>query len=382
MSSTTTSAAEFEAHRNILVDLYWDQDKTLQEVMKIMKDVYGLVAGYNFPLLLGDRGKRLTPWSPNTYKHYLVNKWGKRKKTSTEESFAMLEIRRRRRIEENKETEFTRLDRDVDNNNLDRFAKRHNYDMDSSWPLPETRANPSYLGSTASEEEQASVEGPHGSYRAHNLQSGDMPSTWHYDDTWVGPQPSHHTSVPIQLDTNPSPVHLIPHSSQGFPQNNAGPTFPRSPYRHHTELPAHTSNILADGASSWEHNSQPPQPASQSPAFGMDASVPTYPINYSPRIDQRVIAATPFYDASQTHGAAHAPELAFGVLGNTLRHGTVVGNNVQLAGAMLRDGVDSSSAMAFPHTDDDTLGAMDGVDDELGVLDNMIVWPEREARPM
>jgi hypothetical protein len=122
MSTTTGSLPDFTPYRSIIEDLYWKQRKTLDEVIKIMKDDYGFEA----------RHKR--------YKTHL-SKWGKKKNVSEEESLAMLEIRRRRRLEENKDTEFTRFDRDIDNRNLDRFAKRHNYDMGSSNPLPEIRGS-------------------------------------------------------------------------------------------------------------------------------------------------------------------------------------------------------------------------------------------------
>jgi hypothetical protein len=46
MSTTTESPPDFPAYRSIIEYLYWDQGKTLPEVMKIMKDDYGFVAGY------------------------------------------------------------------------------------------------------------------------------------------------------------------------------------------------------------------------------------------------------------------------------------------------------------------------------------------------
>jgi hypothetical protein len=100
--------------------------------------------------LLSDGEKRLTPWSLGKYKYYLTHMWGKRKNAREEESFAMLEIRWRRRIKENKNTEFTRLGRDVDNKNLDRFAKRHNWERGSSDPLPEIRGTIHHLSLTIS----------------------------------------------------------------------------------------------------------------------------------------------------------------------------------------------------------------------------------------
>ncbi|KAK3293899.1 uncharacterized protein B0H64DRAFT_175011 [Chaetomium fimeti] len=364
MSSTTASSADFEAHRSILEDMYWDQGKTMRKVMKDMKDVYHFGATYSY----------------KTYKYYLTDKWGKKKKTNKKESLAMLEIRKRRRVEENKETVFTRLDRDVEDINLNRFAKRHKLEIDDNTPLPETRVatppniryrtpdidTPNNCPSPASEEEQAFVEESHGSYGAHSLQSGAMPSTWQYGDTCVGPQPSHHTNMPIQFTANPIPGYPMSHEPQGFSQNIAGPTFHRSPYRGHTELPSHTSNILADGLSSWGYNPQPPQPASRALDFGTVASVP-------------------FYAATQTLGTIHTPELALGIPGNNIPlHDAVVGDSVHPVGAMLPNGVDSGSTMAFSHTDNDTLGAVDqdDVGDELDVLDNMVGWPNREARPM
>jgi hypothetical protein len=420
MSTTTESSPDFPAYRSILEYLYWDQGKTLSEVIKTMKDEYGFVARYNSLLLLGDKERILTAWSLKTYKEYLVNKWGMRKYATEDESFSMLEIRRRRRIEENKETEFTRLDRAVDDKNLDLFAKRHNWEMDSSSPLPEIRgtihyypyhfnnladtgwtvatppniryrtpdldttnpsppANTPYPRSTASEE-QAPVDESFGRHRAHALQSGDMPPNWQFDgDAFAGPQSSNHASVPIQLTTSLSPGHPISHASQGFPQNGTGPMFSRSPYQDHDELPSHSSNVLVGEVSSWGYNSPLPPLATQSPGFGMYPSATAFPSDYTQRIDQGTIAVTSFYDGTQPLGAIHSPGLALRAPGNIPLQDIAVGSDTRFSGAMLHDGVDPSPAIPFPHTNEAMRRAED---DKLDVLDTMIVWPNNRARRM
>ncbi|KAH6632778.1 hypothetical protein F5144DRAFT_603494 [Chaetomium tenue] len=373
MSTTAESLPDFTPYRSIIEDLYWKQRKTLPEVIKIMKDDYGFEA---------------------KYKNHLL-KWGKKKNVSEEESFAMLEIRRRRRVEENKDTEFTRFDRDIDNKNLDRFAKRHNCNMGSSNPLPQIRvatppniryrtpdihtptnpppsANPPYSTSTASEEQQTPAEEYLGSYRANTPQSGEMFSSWQYDDAFAGSQPSNHTGVPMQPTMNPFPRHPIPHAAPSFQQNDTGSTFPPSPYQDHTQLPPHASNIPAAGVSPWGYNPQPPQPASQLPIFAMYPSFPAFPSNYRQGIDPETIAAAPFYGESQPLGTMRVPE-------NMPLHDTAVGNDAHLAGAMLHDSVDPSSAMPFTHTDGHTLRVED---DELDELDSMIAWPNKRARRM
>lgn len=345
-------------------------------------------------------------------------KWGKRKYASEDESFSMLEIRRRRRIEENKETEFTRLDRVVDDKNLDLFAKRHNWEMDSSSPLPEIRGtihyhpyrfnniadmgstvatppniryrtpdldtanpppptNPPYPGSTASGEQEPLEESLR-RYRAHALQTSNTHPSWQYDnDAFAGPQSSNHGSVPTQPTASPFLGHPIPRVSQGFPQNGTGPMFSRSPYQDHADLPSHTSNTLVDEGSCWGYNSQPPPLPTQTPAFGMYPNAPAFPCNYTPHTDQGTMAA--IYDGTQSLEAIHGPGLVLRASGNIALQDTTIGSDAHFSGAMFRDGVDPSSATPFPHTNDAML-RVEG--DEPDELDTMMTWPNKRVRRM
>jgi hypothetical protein len=41
-----TKAEDWEAHKEIISQLYWDQDKTLKEVMEVMRQDHGFNATY------------------------------------------------------------------------------------------------------------------------------------------------------------------------------------------------------------------------------------------------------------------------------------------------------------------------------------------------
>jgi hypothetical protein len=202
-----------------------------------------------------------------------------------------------------------------------------------------------------------------GPYRALGFQSGDMPPTWQYDDAFAAFQPSHYTNGFIQFTAKSLPRRPL-HAPRELPQSDMGLAFSCPSYQGHADLPSHTSNVLVNELSSWGYNAQPLQPALPSPAFGINPSVLVFPNDYSTRIDQEgAIAAAPFYDESQPLGNIHRPDLVSGAPGNTLLHGTAVGNDAhRLAGAMLHDGVGPGSPMFFPGTDD---GTVEAVGDEM-----------------
>ncbi|KAH6848184.1 Clr5 domain-containing protein [Chaetomium sp. MPI-CAGE-AT-0009] len=106
---------DFSTHRKIIEDLYWKQEKTLPEVIKTMENDHGFFA------------------RPKSYKSHL-KRWDLTKNISKKEAIAILQIKQRRLIKENKRTEFTRLGKRVDDKKLDRFARRQHFEMDEETP--------------------------------------------------------------------------------------------------------------------------------------------------------------------------------------------------------------------------------------------------------
>lgn len=111
----------------------------------------------------------------------------------------------------------------------------------------------------------------------------------------------------------------------------------------------------------------------------MYPSVPAFPSNYRQDIDQEATTTASFYGEIQPLGTIHDSELSMDVLGDMPLHGAAIGNDAHLAGAMLHDSVDPSSAMPFAHMGDHALRVEDN---ELGELDSLMVWPSKRARRM
>ncbi|KAK3313576.1 hypothetical protein B0H66DRAFT_356712 [Apodospora peruviana] len=97
---------DFGEHRATIEELYWAKDKELPEVMKIMEAKHGFLA------------------TKKQYKKQL-KEWGLVKNIKTHEAIAMIQIQKRRRDLENKETRFTLRGREVPDEKLSRFRKRH-----------------------------------------------------------------------------------------------------------------------------------------------------------------------------------------------------------------------------------------------------------------
>ncbi|KAK0704437.1 Clr5 domain-containing protein [Lasiosphaeris hirsuta] len=107
MPSASGRRPDWDAHRRTITELYWIQEKPLDEVMETMRQVYGF-----------DANKR-------QYKKQLVTVWRLAKNIREQDMRAMIRIQKIRRERYGKETCFTRYGVEVPPDKLRRFAKRH-----------------------------------------------------------------------------------------------------------------------------------------------------------------------------------------------------------------------------------------------------------------
>ncbi|KAK0703987.1 ankyrin repeat-containing domain protein [Lasiosphaeria miniovina] len=125
MSSPPSLGDGWAKHRQTIKDLYWNENKTLTEVMAIMSEKHGFVA------------------LKKQYKKHFIE-WGLEKNAKTYEMQAMVEIQSSRRDMLNKETQFFVRGREVKLSNLTRF-KRKNVLNGVGWAgslSPDSRAAP------------------------------------------------------------------------------------------------------------------------------------------------------------------------------------------------------------------------------------------------
>ncbi|KAK4167762.1 hypothetical protein QBC43DRAFT_285655 [Cladorrhinum sp. PSN259] len=130
MASSGKRAADLEAYRSEIQDLYWTQDLPLAEVMIKMEQ---------------DHKVRATK---KMYKK-LISAWGLKKNINRDEMIAMLRVEERRR-QENKETCFFLRGKAVDPAKLRRFATRYRLTPSQvrSMPLDEEDISPHITYST------------------------------------------------------------------------------------------------------------------------------------------------------------------------------------------------------------------------------------------
>ncbi|KAK1964795.1 ankyrin [Colletotrichum sublineola] len=109
---------DWKDHRARITEIYWEQDKDLNDVIKMMKSEHGIRA------------------TERQCKRKFMD-WNLRKNTSTNESWAMIRIRKRRKEQEGKLTIFKLREREVPSENLNRFAKRRKLRDGEALPVME-----------------------------------------------------------------------------------------------------------------------------------------------------------------------------------------------------------------------------------------------------
>ncbi|KAK3322874.1 Clr5 domain-containing protein [Apodospora peruviana] len=102
--------ADWEQFKDVLVQLYWEEDKELPEVMEMM------AATHNFHA------------TERQYKFRLNDKWKLEKNVNRAKMPVISQIRTRRRETENKETEFSLRGRPIPAEKIDRWEKRYGAD--------------------------------------------------------------------------------------------------------------------------------------------------------------------------------------------------------------------------------------------------------------
>ncbi|KAK2017099.1 ankyrin [Colletotrichum eremochloae] len=107
---------DWKNHRARITEIYWEQDKDLDAVIEIMKSEHRFLA------------------TERQYKRKFKD-WDLRKNTSTDESWAMIRIRKRRKEQEGKLTIFKLREREVPSENINRFAKRRKLGDGEALPI-------------------------------------------------------------------------------------------------------------------------------------------------------------------------------------------------------------------------------------------------------
>ncbi|CAM1501680.1 Fc.00g036640.m01.CDS01 [Cosmosporella sp. VM-42] len=163
------STQDWEDRRAIITELYWNEDKGLQEVIKIMKVAHGFSA------------------TPRQYKTQF-SRWKIEKNVKTHEMMAIVHIQDRRRDIEDKDTLFKVRGRPVEQEKIDRFAKRQKR---STTPDPALNARSS--GDTPSDIEYFTPR------------SQDMPTTSTLLPNTPHTQPKSNPIVPCNIH-EPNPL--------------------------------------------------------------------------------------------------------------------------------------------------------------------------------
>jgi hypothetical protein len=117
------SAQDWEVRRLIIEELYWTDDRKLPEVMDIMKTMYNFSATYS--ILTSCDGDMVVDsrYRKKQYKDQF-KRWNFEKNIKTDEMKAIIRIRRRRRDNEDKDTQFRLRQRPVLQEKINRFVKR------------------------------------------------------------------------------------------------------------------------------------------------------------------------------------------------------------------------------------------------------------------
>ncbi|KAK4139668.1 uncharacterized protein C8A04DRAFT_32845 [Dichotomopilus funicola] len=277
-------SSDWDRYREIISDLYWRRQQKLPEVQRFMKEVYGFDA------------------NSKSYKR-AFDHWCLKKNLTTEESMVMLAIMTRRRIEENKETEFIRHGKLVDNSKLHRFARRHKTDG----PLPDGMGSP----------------GPYGIQSPHN---SDVALSWEPHLAAMDSPDLAPTNIGHYLGASYSPDHPV--SSVG-----ASPVYSHSPWPGPTNPDL---NILAI----WDQTGHPAQ-ATWYPPSGFDPNLS--------------LQGTLAHDTSSSRSSVHYttvgadPSYAAGVgldaRDNWPLHRADVDNDPSYASAIWLSGVDPNSTV-------------------------------------
>ncbi|KAK3902940.1 ankyrin repeat-containing domain protein [Staphylotrichum tortipilum] len=316
MSGPSDGQPDWEAHRNIIEDLYWNHDKELPEVMKTMESVHGFVA------------------TKKMYKKHFKD-WGLAKNLTTEESIAMISIAKKRREVDNKETIFTRRGRRVEPGKLRRFEKRHGaagsfYDAQVATPpnityrTPEPEPNHSlppalplpYPDQEMSEGEPETTQDSPGS---HSFDSDGSPLTHHMP--WPGAMSSWPAEDAYRVEQRPNSPGMAAQFitdafsadvSHGLPRANMGTAgFPL-----HAWLASEYPQAAADGTPSW--------------GFGWQESQHS-------NVDHSFLGPHGF--AIQSPGPAQElsriPDTALAVLDHAPLHNAVVYNDLDTVAALL-----------------------------------------------
>jgi Clr5 domain len=117
------SAQDWEVRRPIIEELYWTDGRKLPEVMGTMKTMYNFSATYSIPTSCD--GNRVID-SRHRKKQYKdqFKRWNFEKNIKTDEMKAIIRVRKRRRDDEGKDTQFRLRERPVPQEKIDRFVKR------------------------------------------------------------------------------------------------------------------------------------------------------------------------------------------------------------------------------------------------------------------
>ncbi|KAL2126637.1 hypothetical protein VTI74DRAFT_490 [Chaetomium olivicolor] len=339
MSALPESQPNWAAHRTKIKDLYWDQDMTLPEVMKIMKEMYGFVA---------------------TKKMFKKNlkAWGLDKNHTTAESLAMIRIAERRRLA-NKQTVFYRRGRLVEPGKLRRFAKRHKLmealpfsDLQVATPPDITYATPEPDRSSNSPQpnpqpdlDPEAIEGDQGAMDecadSQGLESdGSSPSGviswdpsppghWPSDSPYLDPRGPSDTGIGAHFIPNAFSAPTMQEMSHHFPGNNMGP--PSLPAGlDHTEPPGPEYQATIIGPPSWPFVSEPPQHAANSLANNLNHTVADF--DYNPDMGYATLALS----SSFNHSGPHTPGC---ILDHTPLHDAIVNRDFDSAEGLLLKGV-------------------------------------------
>ncbi|KAH6612243.1 hypothetical protein B0J18DRAFT_76938 [Chaetomium sp. MPI-SDFR-AT-0129] len=313
-------SSDWDRYREIISDLYWRRQQKLPEVQRFMKEVYGFDA------------------NSKSYKR-AFDHWCLKKNLTTEESMVMLAIMTRRRIEENKETEFIRHGKLVDNAKLHRFARRHKTDVDG--PLPDGMGElpphiryrtpkPDEPGVTATsplfqsvsdtpEHGQLPAGGSPESYVVQSPGNSDVPLSWEHHLAAMDSPNLATTNIGHYLGVSYSPHHPVP-------SVEASPSYNHSPWADPTNPGINTLAI-------WDQPGHRAQAASY-PSSGFD---PNLSLEDTLAHDTSTSRSSINYATAET-GPSYAAGVGLDARGNWPLHEAALENDPSYASAPFLSG--------------------------------------------
>ncbi|KAL2015640.1 hypothetical protein VTK56DRAFT_5061 [Thermocarpiscus australiensis] len=351
MPAAPDTALDWAAYRSRIEDLYWTQHKELPEVMKTMEDLYGFAA------------------TKKMYKKHL-KAWGLEKNIKTSEMIAMIEIARRRRLQ-NKGTLFVRRGKPVDPGKLRRFAKRRGLlvadgaaaslsdqqvatppNITYTTPEPDNAESPppvpqSYDDQETMESYKSVAEaskGAHSSGHCGNSPScstscaSSIPASW---NTYVHSQSA--STHPVVDDHAPLSLAFLALQASDVSHDLPGVHFstPCSPifwFDGSEDTGYHAYPAPTNGPPSWNLVPQPKPDTVHDLDSPSSRIIPVFPSSHDSDIAHATLVIS---DADKATNPIY-PCTARASLDHTALHDAVIDNNYALAKALLEDGANAN----------------------------------------